>query len=263
MYLIFVKNTQCMFKLIAGPCVVESEKMTMTIAENLKDICRIAGVDLIFKASYRKANRTSIGSFEGIGDVKALIILKKVHAELDLKVITDVHTSEEVSLAAEYVDMLQIPAFLCRQTDLIKKASKTGLPINIKKGQFASADTMKHAIQKARECGASEIMITERGTTFGYSDLIVDMRNIPVMNTNGTPVFVVITRWESPKPLYTQEVVKEVIARNLDEGYRVFLYWKGIKEKDLHRMDTPDGKVKCQLLDENQEDEFHRLGIVR
>lgn len=182
-----------MFKLIAGPCVVESEKMTMTIAEKLKDICRIAGVDLIFKASYRKANRTSIGSFEGIGDVKALIILKKVHAELDLKVITDVHTSEEVSLAAEYVDMLQIPAFLCRQTDLIKKASKTGLPINIKKGQFASADTMKHAVQKARECGASEIMITERGTTFGYSDLIVDMRNIPIMNTNGTPVFVDIT----------------------------------------------------------------------
>lgn len=179
--------------LIAGPCVVESEETTMHIAREVVRVASVYDLELIFKASYRKANRTSGASFSGIGDKKALGILEQVKKEFGVRVTTDIHTAEEAHLAAEYVDILQIPAFLCRQTDLLIAAGSTGKTINIKKGQFASASTMDYAIEKVRYSGNQKIMLTERGTFFGYNDLVVDMRNIPLMKKTGVPVIVDIT----------------------------------------------------------------------
>ena len=179
--------------LIAGPCVVESEKITMHIAGEVVRLSADYDLDLIFKASYRKANRTSGQSFSGIGDKKALGILAKVQKEFGVRVTTDIHTAEEADLAAGYVDVLQIPAFLCRQTDLLVAAGRTGKTVNIKKGQFASAGTMDYAVEKVRSSGNQKIMLTERGTFFGYNDLVVDMRNIPLMKKAGLPVIVDIT----------------------------------------------------------------------
>ena len=179
--------------LIAGPCVVESEKITMHIAREVVRIASHYDLDLIFKASYRKANRTSGSSFSGIGDEQALSILAKVKKEFGVRVTTDIHTAEEADLAAEYVDVLQIPAFLCRQTDLLVAAGSTGKTVNIKKGQFASAGTMDFALDKVRSSGNENLMLTERGTFFGYNDLVVDMRNIPLMKKTGVPVIVDIT----------------------------------------------------------------------
>lgn len=179
--------------LIAGPCVVESEETTMHIAREVVRVASVYDMELIFKASYRKANRTSGASFSGIGDKKALGILEQVKKEFGVRVTTDIHTAEEAHLAAEYVDILQIPAFLCRQTDLLIAAGSTGKTINIKKGQFASASTMDYAIEKVRYSGNQKIMLTERGTFFGYNDLVVDMRNIPLMKKTGVPVIVDIT----------------------------------------------------------------------
>jgi 2-dehydro-3-deoxyphosphooctonate aldolase (KDO 8-P synthase) len=179
--------------LIAGPCVVESEKITMHIAREVVRIASHYDLDLIFKASYRKANRTSGSSFSGIGDAQALSILAKVKKEFGVRVTTDIHTAEEANLAAEYVDVLQIPAFLCRQTDLLVAAGSTGKTVNIKKGQFASAGTMDFARDKVRSSGNENLMLTERGTFFGYNDLVVDMRNIPLMKKTGVPVIVDIT----------------------------------------------------------------------
>ena len=179
--------------LIAGPCVVESEKITMHIAREVVRIASHYDLDLIFKASYRKANRTSGSSFSGIGDEQALSILAKVKKEFGVRVTTDIHTAEEANLAAEYVDVLQIPAFLCRQTDLLVAAGSTGKTVNIKKGQFASAGTMDFALDKVRSSGNENLMLTERGTFFGYNDLVVDMRNIPLMKKTGVPVIVDIT----------------------------------------------------------------------
>jgi len=179
--------------LIAGPCVVESEKITMHIAREVVRIASHYDLDLIFKASYRKANRTSGSSFSGIGDAQALSILAKVKKEFGVRVTTDIHTAEEANLAAEYVDVLQIPAFLCRQTDLLVAAGSTGKTVNIKKGQFASAGTMDFALDKVRSSGNENLMLTERGTFFGYNDLVVDMRNIPLMKKTGVPVIVDIT----------------------------------------------------------------------
>jgi 2-dehydro-3-deoxyphosphooctonate aldolase (KDO 8-P synthase) len=176
------------FFLISGPCAIESENMAMEIAEKLKTITFKLQIPFVFKGSYRKANRSSIHSFTGIGDEKALKILRKVAETFDLPVTTDIHTDEEASMAAEYVDILQIPAFLCRQTSLIKAAADTGKIVNIKKGQFMSPESMSHAVQKVRECHNHKVMITERGTTFGYQDLIVDFRGIPVMQSFGVPV---------------------------------------------------------------------------
>lgn len=174
--------------LIAGPCVVESEAIVQHIGSEVKSICDDLGIPYILKASYRKANRSSAKSFTGIGDEKALEILANAGAKLGVPVTTDIHTDEEAVLAAKYVDILQIPAFLCRQTSLLEAAAATGKYVNIKKGQFMSPGAMIHAVEKVRRAGNDNIFLTERGTTFGYQDLVVDYRGIPEMQSFGVPV---------------------------------------------------------------------------
>lgn len=181
------------FFLLAGPCVIEGEEMALDIAEKCVEVTSRLGIPYVFKGSYRKANRSRIDSFTGIGDVKALEILKKVKDTFNIPVVTDIHAAEEAEMAAEYVDILQIPAFLCRQTDLLIAAAKTGKMVNIKKGQFLSPEAMSHAVKKVRDAGNNAVAITERGTTFGYQDLIVDYRGIPEMKSNGCPVILDVT----------------------------------------------------------------------
>ncbi|MTK53534.1 MAG: 3-deoxy-8-phosphooctulonate synthase [Paludibacter sp.] len=181
------------FFLLAGPCVIEGEEMALSIAERIVTICDRLRIPYVFKGSYRKANRSRIDSFTGIGDEKALKILQKVGREFDIPVVTDIHTEQEAILAAEYADVLQIPAFLCRQTELLAAAAKTQKWINIKKGQFLSPDAMQFAAQKVIDSGNDKVMLTERGTTFGYQDLVVDFRSIPVMQKTGFPVILDIT----------------------------------------------------------------------
>lgn len=181
------------FFLLAGPCVVESQEGVLEIAERVSTICKKLEIPYVFKASYRKANRTSASSFTGIGDEKALQILDLVRKQFNIPVVSDIHTAEEATLAAPYVDMLQIPAFLCRQTDLLVAAAKTGRVINVKKGQFLSGPAMKFAAEKIKQAGNDQILLTERGTTFGYQDLVVDFRNIPWMKEIGTPVVMDVT----------------------------------------------------------------------
>jgi 2-dehydro-3-deoxyphosphooctonate aldolase (KDO 8-P synthase) len=181
------------FFLIAGPCVVESAEVIHETARHLISLSEKYSIPLIFKSSYRKANRSRGDSFTGIGDLKALQILADVRRTYSIPVITDIHNPDEAGTAAEYVDALQIPAFLCRQTDLLTAASKTGKWINIKKGQFLSGSSMRFAVDKVRESGNTNIMLTDRGNTFGYQDLVVDFRNIPVMQKFGVPVIMDIT----------------------------------------------------------------------
>ena len=176
------------FILIAGPCVVESREMTFQIAETIHALSEKYKLPFVFKASYRKANRSRIDSFTGIGDEKALDILKEIAEQFSIPVITDVHSEEEARVAAQYVDVLQIPAFLCRQTDLLVACAQTGKSVSIKKGQFLSPGAMKFAVDKVIESGNEKVLITERGTTFGYQDLVVDFRGIPVMQKFGVPV---------------------------------------------------------------------------
>jgi len=184
-----LKNTSSNnFFLIAGPCLVESEKLVLETAEKIKTVTDKFQIPFIFKSSYRKANRTSINSFTGIGDEIALKILHKVRQQFQIPVLTDIHETHEAQMAAEYVDVLQIPAFLSRQTDLLIAAARTGKCVNIKKGQFMNPDAMKHAVQKVRDAGNENIIVTDRGNSFGYQDLIVDYRNIPVMQKFGVPV---------------------------------------------------------------------------
>ncbi len=182
-----------MFFLLAGPCVIEGEEMALRIAEKVVDITSNLGIPYVFKGSYRKANRSRIDSFMGIGDEKALKILRKVRETFDVPVVTDIHSADEADMAAEYVDILQIPAFLCRQTDLLIAAAKTGKIVNVKKGQFLSPDAMKFVADKLVEAGNNQVMLTERGTTFGYGDLIVDYRGIPEMQEFGFPVILDVT----------------------------------------------------------------------
>ena len=176
------------FFLIAGPCVVEGEELVMEVAEKVSRICANLGIPYIFKASYRKANRTSGSSFTGIGDIEALSLLKKVGEKYGLPTTSDIHAHEEAALAAHYVDILQIPAFLCRQTDLLLAAAATGKIVNVKKGQFVSGPSMKFAVEKIKNTGNEKVILTERGNTFGYQDMVVDYRNIPLMKEHGVPV---------------------------------------------------------------------------
>ena len=181
------------FLLIAGPCVVESEEIVLTTAQKLVELTDKYKIPFVFKSSYRKANRSKIDSFTGIGDKKGLEIIASVAAKFSIPVITDIHNPEEAAIASDYVDILQIPAFLCRQTDLLTAAAKTGKWINIKKGQFLSGQSMYYAINKVKQSGNENILLTDRGNMFGYNDLIVDYRNIPIMKKFGYPVIMDIT----------------------------------------------------------------------
>ena len=176
------------FFLIAGPCVVESEALLTEVADKVSAICKRLGIPYIFKSSYRKANRTSASSFTGLGDEAGLSLLKKIRNTYHLPVTSDVHAHDEATMAAQYIDVLQIPAFLCRQTDLLIAAAETGKIVNVKKGQFVSGPSMKFAVEKINKAGNDKVMLTERGTTFGYQDLVVDYRNIPWMQVYDVPV---------------------------------------------------------------------------
>jgi 2-dehydro-3-deoxyphosphooctonate aldolase (KDO 8-P synthase) len=176
------------FFLIAGPCVVESEELIMEVGEKVSGICRNLGIPYIFKSSYKKANRTSSGSFTGIGDETALKLVKKLGEKFKIPTTSDIHAHDEAAPAAKYVDVLQIPAFLSRQTDLLLAAAETNKVVNVKKGQFLSGPAMKFAVEKIRKAGNNKIILTERGNSFGYQDMIVDYRNIPWMQEHGVPV---------------------------------------------------------------------------
>ena len=190
----YIKNVnKNNFFLLAGPCVVENEEVVFEIAEKIIKISDELEIPFIFKGSYRKANRSRLDSFTGIGDIKALKILGKVRDQLKIPIVTDIHTEQDAAIAAEYVDILQIPAFLCRQTSLLVAAANTGKVVNIKKGQFLAPDSMKFAVNKVVESGNSNVMITDRGTMFGYQDMIVDYRGIPEMQSFGYPVILDIT----------------------------------------------------------------------
>jgi len=213
------------FVLIAGPCVVENEEITFSTAKAIKKITTELGIPFIFKSSYKKANRTSLNSFMGIGDKTALDILLNVKNELAIPVLTDVHTTEEVDLAANYVDVLQIPAFLCRQTDLLLAAGRTGKVVNIKKGQFLAPEDMKHAAEKILSTNNQRVMLTERGTTFGYHNLIVDMRSLVIMRELGFPVVMDATHsvqlpskgnLTGGQPKFIKPLAKAAIAIGID-----------------------------------------------
>jgi 2-dehydro-3-deoxyphosphooctonate aldolase (KDO 8-P synthase) len=222
-----LKNTDATnFYLLAGPCAIESEEMAFEIAGKIKEITDKLKIPFIFKGSYRKANRSRLDSFTGIGDVKALKILQKVGAHYNIPTVTDIHSAEEAAMAAAYVDVLQIPAFLCRQTDLLVAAAKTGKAINIKKGQFLSAESMQFAAQKVLDSGNPNVAITDRGTMFGYQDLIVDMRAIPAVQNLGFPVILDVTHsLQTPnqnsgvtggKPQLIETIAKAGIASGAD-----------------------------------------------
>ena len=213
------------FLLIAGPCVIESDQIATQIAEKLVNITSKLSIPLIFKGSYKKANRTKLDSFTGIGDIKALEILKKINQEFKIPVITDIHEKNEAQIASEYVDVLQIPAFLARQTELLVAAAKTGKTINIKKGQFMSPESMEFAVNKVKESGNDKIMITERGTQFGYDDLIVDFRSIPKMRKIAPTILDVTHSVQKPNqtsgvtggnPEYIESLARAGIVNDVD-----------------------------------------------
>ena len=214
------------FFLMAGPCAIEGEEIALRIAEKIVTITNKLQIPYIFKGSFKKANRSRIDSFTGIGDEKALKILEKIGKEFDVPTVTDIHESSDAALAAAYVDVLQIPAFLCRQTDLLIAAAKTGKVVNVKKGQFLSAGSMKHAVDKITESGNPNVLLTDRGNTFGYQDLIVDFRGIPEMRSFNVPVIMDVTHsLQQPnqasgvtggKPALIETIAKAAIAVGAD-----------------------------------------------
>jgi len=214
------------FFLLAGPCAIEGEEMAFEIAEKIKEISDRLEIPFIFKGSFRKANRSRLDSFTGIGDEKALKILQKVGTHFNIPTVTDIHTAEDAKMAAAYVDVLQIPAFLCRQTDLLVAAAKTGKAVNIKKGQFLSAESMQFAAQKIIDSGNPDVAVTDRGTMFGYQDLIVDMRAIPTLQSLDVPVVLDVTHsLQQPnqssgvtggKPQLIETIAKAGIAAGAD-----------------------------------------------
>ncbi len=213
------------FFLIAGPCVVESEELIFEVAEKVKAITDRLGIPYIFKASYRKANRSRGDSFTGIGDEKGLELIRKVGDHFNLPVTTDFHSAEEAALAAKYVDILQVPAFLCRQTDILTAAAETGKIVNVKKGQFLSADSMVHAVNKIKEAGNNKVWLTERGTTFGYQDLVVDYRGLPVMQKFAPTIMDCTHSLQQPnqssgvtggKPELIETIAKAAVAVGVD-----------------------------------------------
>ena len=214
------------FFLMAGPCAIESEEMALRIADRIVNITDRLAIPLIFKGSYRKANRSRLDSFTGIGDEKALKILSRLSREFAVPTVTDIHESHEAAMAAEYVDVLQIPAFLCRQTDLLVAAARTGKTINVKKGQFLSAAAMRFAVDKVQDSGNRNVILTDRGNTFGYQDMIVDFRGIPEMRSFGVPVVMDCTHsLQQPnqasgvtggKPALIETIAKAAIAVGAD-----------------------------------------------
>lgn len=213
------------FFLLAGPCVIEGEQMALEIAERALTITTKLNIPYVFKGSYRKANRSRLDSFTGIGDEKALKILRKVGEAFNIPVVTDIHTPDEAAIAAEYVDVLQIPAFLCRQTDLLVAAAKTGKMVNIKKGQFLAPESMKYAVQKVRDAGNDDVAITDRGTFFGYQDLVVDFRGIPVMRQFAPVIMDITHSLQQPnqssgvtggKPEMIETIARAAIATGAD-----------------------------------------------
>ena len=213
------------FFLIAGPCAIEGEEMAFEIATHIKSVCEELRIPFVFKGSYRKANRSRLDSFTGIGDEKALAILKKIRKELDVPTTTDIHSVEEAELAAKSVDILQIPAFLCRQTDLLIAAAKTGKTVNIKKGQFLSPQAMQFAIQKVKDSGNNCVMLTERGSQFGYHELVVDFKGIPTMQEYAPVIMDVTHSLQQPnqssgvtggQPQLIEIIAKAAIASGVD-----------------------------------------------
>lgn len=213
------------FFLLAGPCAIEGEEMAFQIADKLVTISDKLQIPLIFKGSFKKANRSRIDSFSGIGDEKALKILRKVSESFQIPTVTDIHTNEDAAMAAQYVDVLQIPAFLVRQTDLVVAAAKTGRTVNLKKGQFMSPESMKHAVQKVVDCENENVMVTDRGSMFGYQDMIVDFRGIPTMQNYATTVLDVTHSLQQPnqtagvtggRPDMIETIAKAGIAVGVD-----------------------------------------------
>ena len=220
-----MKNETGKFFLIAGPCLIESEEMAFQIASEINDITKKLGIEFIFKGSYRKANRSRLDSYTGIGDTKALEILAKISKKFNIQTTTDIHSVQEAQMAAKYVDILQIPAFLCRQTDLLVAAAKTGKIVNIKKGQFLSPEAMQFAVQKVKESNNEKILLTERGTQFGYSDLVVDYRSIPTMQAFAPVVMDATHSLQKPnqssgitggQPKLIETIAKAAIAVGVD-----------------------------------------------